>query len=151
MNFSSRVTMLEKIQEKYKMNQDIYREAKKTLFLEEAKQSKKLDLSPFFKNFPRSLRKDLKYSVYSRDFQDVYFSKHVDPIIVNCIGDAMKNIKIPASIPLTHRTIYLPSRPSCREHVFYKGRTCSDDMGSVRRSPSGSLWKWVFFWGTGSV
>jgi hypothetical protein len=88
--------MLEKIQEKYKMNNDVYINAKRTLFSEET-QPKKLDLAPFFQHFPRILRKDLKYTVYSKFFKDVYFSKHVDPIIVNCIGDAVKNIQIKAS------------------------------------------------------
>lgn len=96
--FSMRITMLEKIQEKYHMQKSIYLEARRALFNEELHQDK-LDLQPFFSHFPRSLRKTLKYSAYSRNFRKCYFSRYVDPLIINCIGDAAKSVKISASIP----------------------------------------------------
>lgn len=96
MDFSLRVTMLEKIQEKYRMRTCVYRQAKKTIFSEE-EQQQTLDLPPFFRQFPRSLRQSLKFSAYSRDFAKSYFGKYVDPLIVNCLGDAARVVHIPAS------------------------------------------------------
>lgn len=89
MNFSSRVTMLEKIQEKYQMNNKVYFKAKRTLFQEE-NQKGDIELRPFFQQFPRSLRQDLKYSVYSKNFELFAFTKYTEPLILNEIGDCMK-------------------------------------------------------------
>jgi hypothetical protein len=87
--------MLEKIQEKYEMKQQVYLNAKRTLFNEE-KESQIFHPEPFIENFPKFLQLELKYSIYSKEFKEFPFTKYLDPLILNHLGDAMKSKFIPA-------------------------------------------------------
>lgn len=94
-NFSSRVTMLEKIQEKYKMDYKVYIQAKRTLF-EEERETRVFNIQPFVERFPKFLQLELKYSIYSRDFKNFGVFNYVDPLILAYLGDAVTRVHIPA-------------------------------------------------------
>jgi hypothetical protein len=87
--FASKLSMLEKIQKKYILHPKTYKNAKVCLYEEEYRRDS-FDLIPFFEKFPKSLRGDLKYHVYSKLLCNFPFFENLESEIINTIGDCLK-------------------------------------------------------------
>jgi hypothetical protein len=87
--FASKLSMLEKIQKKYTLLPKTYKNAKVCLYEEEYRRDS-FDLIPFFEKFPKSLRGDLKFHVYSKLLHNFPFFENLASEIINSIGDCLK-------------------------------------------------------------
>ena len=99
--FAAKQTMLEKIQKKYMMDPKIYKNAKISLYEEEYRRDT-FDLSPFFEKFPKSLREDLKFHVYSKLLFNFPFFRNLESEIINTIGDYLKESTFNKSKNINH-------------------------------------------------
>jgi hypothetical protein len=94
--FSAKLSMLEKIQAKYTLTQGVYKDAKISLYEDEFKVIV-LDLEPFFKKFPSSIREDLKYNVNSKKLKMFPLFWDLDRSIMNTLGDCLTETVIEPS------------------------------------------------------
>lgn len=99
--FSARLSMLEKIQIKYQLKQDIYKNAKMCLYEDEFK-TVELDYDFFYSKFPISLREDLKFHVNSQKLANFALFKDLDRKVMNRLCDCLKEIEFEPSKP--HQT-----------------------------------------------
>jgi hypothetical protein len=86
--FSARLSMLEKVQKKYDLTYDVYKEAKMSLYEDEFK-TPTLDLKSFYSKFPTFLRVDLKFRVNSIKLKNFPIFKNLDRSIVNILGQCL--------------------------------------------------------------
>lgn len=86
--FSSKLSMLEKIQTKYILTEGVYKDAKISLYEDEFK-VQPLDLDSFFCKFPSSIREDLKYNVNFKKLSMFPLLQDLDRSIMNTLGDCL--------------------------------------------------------------
>ena len=86
--FSARLSMLEKIQKKYLLTPQVYKMAKMSLF-EDGFKTVNLNLKMFYTRYPSFLREDLKFRVNSIKLKQFTMFKNLDRSIVNSIGESM--------------------------------------------------------------
>ena len=94
--FSSRLSMLEKIQIKYKLNPGVYKKAKMSLYMDEFKVAT-LDYDFLFSKFPTSLRQDLKFHVNSQKLRPFPLFKNLERKSMNILADALMEMEFDAS------------------------------------------------------
>jgi hypothetical protein len=94
--FSQRLSMLEKIQTKYQLTEEVYKDAKISLYEDEFR-VQKLDLQPFFLRFPSSIREDLKFHVNSDKLKMFPIFSDLDRSDMNNLSDCFAEIIIESS------------------------------------------------------
>jgi hypothetical protein len=88
MQFSSKLSMLEKVNESYKLSQETYKEAKISLY--QLADSSCVDLPFFYRQFPLKIREELKYAVYNDMLVQFPLFHKLKMEQINRIGDALK-------------------------------------------------------------
>jgi hypothetical protein len=104
--FSARLSMLEKIQVKYKLKDEVYKEAKMSLFEDEFRVVN-LDLGLFFSKLPSFLREDLKFKVNSLKLKPFPIFKNVERSILNSLGNCLTETTFE---PSTEHNFFLINR-----------------------------------------
>ena len=94
--FSARLSMLEKIQNKYKLTDDVYKQAKMSLYEDEFR-IVNLDLKVFLPRLPSFLREDLKFQVNSVKLKEFVIFKNLDRPVLNQLGKCMVETTFEAS------------------------------------------------------
>lgn len=126
--FAAKLSMLEKIEKKYALLPQTYKVAKMSLYEEEYRRDS-FDLIPFFGKFPKSLRTDLKYHVYSKLLSSFPFFQNLESEIINSIGDCLKECTFDRS-SLT-RSSHLPPGEPCRQNLLRQVWLRYDHMGRI--------------------
>jgi hypothetical protein len=87
--FSAKLSMLEKVNENYQLTEETYKEAKQSLF--ELSENDKFNLDSFYDQFPLVLKEKLKYRVYSNMLEQFSIFHKLKPEQINTIGDSLQN------------------------------------------------------------
>lgn len=96
--FSARLSMLEKIQIKYQLQPQIYKNAKMSLYEDEFRVDT-LDFDFFYSKFPISLREDLKFHVNSQKLSQFCIFKDLDRKIMNRLSECLQEMEFEPSKP----------------------------------------------------
>jgi len=86
--FSAKLSMLEKVNIRYKLSPDTYKEARASLF--RLADRTKLDLLFFYGCFPTHIREELKHAQYSAELAQFPLFRKLKPEQLNRIGDALQ-------------------------------------------------------------
>lgn len=98
MNFTAKISLLDKLQAKYKLNQRFYRMIRKSLIKEDYKRDVE-SFKPMFRKFPKYLRRELKYQMYLKVFGNFKILLKLDKNVLNKIGDCSAKLHFQKSGP----------------------------------------------------
>ena len=89
MNFTAKITLLDRLRNKYQFNPRFFKMVRHSLI----KEDYILDLDnfkPMFNKFPKYLRKELKYKMYLKMFGNFRILLQLEKNALNKIGDCVK-------------------------------------------------------------
>lgn len=86
MSFTSKISLLNKLKNKYNLDIRFYKMIRSSLIKEDYKRDVE-NFKPMFQKFPEYLRKELKYQMYLKVFGNFKVLLKLDKNVLNKIGD----------------------------------------------------------------
>jgi hypothetical protein len=91
MNFTAKITQLDKIRTRYKLNPNFFKMVRQSLIKKDYIQD--IDnFKPMFNKFPNYLREELKYKMYLKMFGNFRILLRLEKHVLNKIGDCVKKV-----------------------------------------------------------
>jgi hypothetical protein len=91
MNFTSKITLLSNLRDKYKLKPKFYKMVRESLINEDYKEDI-TNFTPMLNKFPRYLQRELKYNMYLKIFGNFNLLRRLEKNILNAIGDKVKQV-----------------------------------------------------------
>lgn len=98
MKFTSKITLLTQLRDKYKLKPRFFKMVRESLIKEDYKEDIQNFQSMFLK-FPKYLRRELKYKMYLKVFGNFSLLRRLEKNILNAIGDKVKQVHFHESRP----------------------------------------------------
>lgn len=108
--FRNHIHSLLRIKKKYKLGDDLYQIALGLIYKKDYKNQKE-KYTELINKFPRKLKTELKFSMYTSILSNFRFTKHTPPANLIMIGESIKRVHVRKSRPDKTSSFTWPGSP----------------------------------------